>query len=278
MKKIIFTLLLSLCFISASAVQKDTIRILSIGNSFSEDAVEDHLYSVASEAGYVFIIGNMFIPGCSLVTHAANVRTDAPDYSYRKIDAQGVKTVTWGDPLSKAVKDEEWDIVTLQQASHFSGIRDTYIPYLQELHDHISKECPSAEIIFHMTWAYDANTIHHAFADYGKDQIRMYESILDAVGYAVEKVGIEKIIPSGTAVQNARTTVLGDKVNSDDGYHLSRPHGRYLAACVWFEFLTGRKVVGNPYCADGMSPQECRLAQKAAHAAVKRPMKITKIK
>ena len=49
-------------FFSASAVQKDTLRILAIGNSFSDDAVEWYLHDIAAADGVVMIIGNMYIP------------------------------------------------------------------------------------------------------------------------------------------------------------------------------------------------------------------------
>ena len=43
------------------------IRILAIGNSFSQDAVEQYLYELFDAAGIKVIIGNMYI-GCLLYT------------------------------------------------------------------------------------------------------------------------------------------------------------------------------------------------------------------
>jgi hypothetical protein len=42
----------------------------------------------------------------------------------------------------------------------------------------------------------------------------------------------------------------------------------------------GRRVnpVGNSYRPEGMTEQECKVAQKAAHKAVKKPYQVTKIK
>ena len=37
------------------------IRILAIGNSFSEDAIESHLYELAKESGKTVIVGNLYI-------------------------------------------------------------------------------------------------------------------------------------------------------------------------------------------------------------------------
>ena len=45
--------------------QQKTVRILAIGNSFSQDAVEQYLHELAEAEGISTIIGNMFIGGCS---------------------------------------------------------------------------------------------------------------------------------------------------------------------------------------------------------------------
>ena len=57
MKRIL--ILLSLALIGASAFAQDTLKVLAIGNSFSEDAVEQNLYDIAAAAGKDIIIGNM---------------------------------------------------------------------------------------------------------------------------------------------------------------------------------------------------------------------------
>ena len=54
--------------------QQKTVRILAIGNSFSQDAVEQYLHELAEAEGISTIIGNMFIGGCSLERHVKNAR------------------------------------------------------------------------------------------------------------------------------------------------------------------------------------------------------------
>ena len=76
-----------------------------------------------------------------------------------------------------------------------------------------------------------------------------------------------QIIPCGAAVQNARNTKLGDTL-CRDGYHLNYTYGRYTAACVWYEILTGNDVRANKYKSPHMTCSQRRLTQKAAHQAV----------
>ena len=47
-------------------VKQSPLRILAIGNSFSQDAVEQYLYELLKAEGIEAIIGNMYIGGCSL--------------------------------------------------------------------------------------------------------------------------------------------------------------------------------------------------------------------
>ena len=102
----------------------------------------------------------------------------------------------------------------------------------------------------------------------------MYQAIADAVKKAAKVNKIKIVIPSGTAIQNARTSFIGDHLNRD-GYHLDVKVGRYTAACTWFERIFKHNVVGNPYAPEGLDEARKAVAQKAAHAAVKHPYKVT---
>ena len=59
----------------------------------------------------------------------------------------------------------------------------------------------------------------------------MYNAIVDCVKDLMKEYHFDILIPSGTAIQNARTSSLGDTFNRD-GYHLKRTYGRYTAACT----------------------------------------------
>ena len=131
--------------------------------------------------------------------------------------------------------------------------------------------------MLHQTWAYDHTSTHKDFHRYDNYQMTMYKDIVDAVFKASELTGIKTIIPSGTAIRNARTTPLVDTITRD-GYHMHKPVGRYIVACTWFEKIFGKKVIGNTYIPKEMTAEQVAYAQKAAHAAVKKPGKVTKIK
>ena len=257
--------------------QQKTVRILAIGNSFSQDAVEQYLHELAEAEGISTIIGNMFIGGCSLERHVKNARDNAPAYAYRKIGTDGKKREKGKMSLEAVLADEDWDYVSLQQASPFSGMYETYEASLPELIEYVKARLPKkTKLMLHQTWAYASTSRHSGFKNYNCNQLTMYQAIADAVKKAAKANKIKIVIPSGTAIQNARTSFIGDHLNRD-GYHLDVKIGRYTAACTWFERIFKHNVVGNPYAPEGLDEARKAVAQKAAHAAVKHPYKVTEL-
>ena len=276
MKKVFLSLYFAL-ILGIASWAAEPVKILAIGNSFSEDAVEEHLSGLIRAEGLEVILCNMYIGGCSIERHVNNLRDNKPDYRYRKFDVDGTMTEEYGYTLERVLAEEDWDFVSVQQASPFSGQPESYA-LLPELVEYVRARVPEdAVIMFHQTWAYSPDSTHRQFYRYDNNQMKMYNAIVATVMQEVPKSGIELIIPAGTAIQNARTSHLGNDLTSD-GYHLSRPHGRYIASCTWLEAVLGVNPLGNTYCPDGMTAKDCRAAQKAAHKAVRRPFRITRIK
>lgn len=275
MKRVIAILLSALLALATAAGQpRDTLRILAIGNSFSEDSVEQYLWELFDAAGIPVIIGNMYIGGCTLERHFKNTVTDKKDYAYRKV-VDGVKTETPKVNISYGLKDEPWDYVSFQQASGVSGEYETYEPYLQALAAYVRRRVPAtATFMWHQTWAYSTDAGHREFPRYERDQLKMYHSIMAASRQAAGARAFPILIPSGTAIQNARTSSLGDALNRD-GFHLEKTYGRYTASCTWFEAISGISVVGNAYHPDSISDETAAICQAAAHNACLRPFTVT---
>ncbi|MCQ2142579.1 MAG: alpha-L-fucosidase [Bacteroidales bacterium] len=253
--------------------EPEPIKILAIGNSFSMDSVDQNFYQIAKAGGQSVIVGDMYIGGCSIERHVGNIGSNSTDYRYLKIDKDGNKTYTPDFTLAEAIKDEEWDFVTVQQASHYSGQPETYAE-LATLVDWIRENAPTAEVVFHQTWAYGVGSNHWAFPNYGSDQWFMYDAITRTVVDETAKVGIKRIIPTGTALQNARR-YLNDFDLTRDGFHMSLDAGRYIAACTWYETLFNRSVLDNSYVPDGsedgtaaVGAEEAEVLRRAAHNAV----------
>ncbi|HET8828146.1 MAG TPA: DUF4886 domain-containing protein, partial [Pelobium sp.] len=126
---------------------------------------------------------------------------------------------------------------------------------------------------YHQTWAYATTSSYSAFENYDKNQLTMYNAIVNVSQNIEPIVPNHLLVPAGTAIQNARTSALGESFNMADGYHLNTL-GKYIAACTWFEKIFGQTVVGNTYLG-GLSAFEVKVAQNAAHLAVLKPFEIT---
>lgn len=271
--RIALSLLLLLCV--PGILNARTLRILAIGNSFSRDAIEQNLHELALAGGDTAIIGNLFIGGCSLERHAGNIRDDRHDYVYRKIGADGKRIERTKVSIADALADDKWDYVSLQQASSFSGLFEKYEPYMPGIMKYVKERTPKkCKIILHQTWAYQNGAGNTGFRYYDRDQLKMYRAIVEANNRAARTWKIKTVVPSGTAIQNARTSFIGDNMNRD-GYHLDYGHGRFTAACAWYEKLFGKDVTLNTYAPAGMNSEIAAVARRAAHEAVARPDGIT---
>lgn len=279
-----FALLITLCllqlglgFAQTNQHTDGVLRILAIGNSFSEDGIENYLYDLAKADNKQIIIGNLYIGGAPVSLHAKNIKEDVANYAYRKIGLDGVKKETKQFSIARAIAEEEWDYISLQQASPFSGQYDVIMQDLPALIQHVQQMAPNAKLIYHQTWAYQQDSKHKGFANYDNDQAKMYKSITSTTKRIQKNKAFEFVVPAGTAIQNARTSSVGDTYTRD-GYHLELNYGRFTAACTWYEMLFNTDVRKNPYKPEKVTDLQGKVAKEAAHRAVKKPFKISKIK
>ena len=226
-------------------------RSLSIGNSFSEDALE-HAHAIAAADGIDWETINMDIGGCTLERHWKSYTENIPDYDY-EYNGRVIRT---GAVLRDVLSDGIYDIITLQQGSHMSGKPESYQPYLTCLAAEIRKYQPNAKLYMQETWAYDWVCQYPYFADYNRDQHEMYRRIRDAYTQAAASIGAE-LIPVGDVIQHIRDNVPGFDTRAggitlhyEDGFHLRQPYGRYLNSAVWYTVLFGADIRKNTYVPD----------------------------
>ncbi|MCF0172241.1 MAG: DUF4886 domain-containing protein [Bacteroidales bacterium] len=255
----------------------ECISILAIGNSFSIDAMQ-YLYDILLQCGYREVhLGNLYIGGCTLETHSGNLTGKLGAYIYYTND-NGTWSSTDATSAQTALSSRKWNYISMQQASGSSGVKSTYEPYLGNIITEVRKLAPQAHLMWHMTWAYQQNSTHSEFSKYDKDQMKMYNMILDAVR---EKVlahqEIEFVIPCGTAVQNLRTSLIGDNVTRD-GYHMAYDTGRYVTAMMWARQISGRDISGVTWKPSGYSFSEKQILaiKEAVNNAYDHPYEVTR--
>lgn len=300
MKPLVLLLSLFVC-VSSVLGEAKTVRILTIGNSFSRNAT-NHLDDLALAGGHTLVHTPLVIGGSSFQVHADKARK----HEANPQDKAGLYGSGLG--LKESLAADKWDYVTIQQASIKSHDLTTYQPNAGWLRDYITQHAPQAKLLVHQTWEYRKDdprfTKPSGKPGEPKTQEEMYQGLTAAYNKIAAELG-GKIIPVGDAFHAADTdarwgyqvdatfdpksakqpelpnqthslhvgwrwakskdgkkTVLGM-----DGHHANLA-GEYLGACVWYEILFGESPVGNTYIPKGLDADYARFLQETAHQAV----------
>lgn len=222
------------------------MKILAIGNSFSQDATY-YLHQIAAADNVELQVVNLYIGGCSLERHWNNISNNSEEYA---VEVNGCQTGNFTS-IRKALKSDSWDYIVTQQASYDSGIEETYYPYIELIANYLTKEAPKAELLLQETWAYEIDSLHDQFCKYENNQKIMYDKVSSAYRSVSEKLDI-RLIPCGDVVQKIRSIrpfVYQDGGMSicRDGFHMNIIYGRYLLAAVWYKFLTNNALAKNNF-------------------------------
>ena len=244
-------------------VDKSSIKILSIGHSFSKDVMVTNLYNMFKEGGYdEVVIGYLYMAGCSMPKHLYNIQNSLAQYQYGK-NSTGSWVTTSNVSALTALKDEDWDFVTVQSSPDYiggqtissitlgvnsegdkiEGINQTEYEAMDEITDWILANATNADvkIDYHMIWAFSEGCNLWSYTYHNYDQMTMYNNIIEMTKQeVVNHSDINSIIPCATSIQNARTSFMGDNFNmpdatqgGSDGYHLN-DYGDYVAALTWY--------------------------------------------
>ena len=230
------------------------ISVLMIGNSFSVDAARyTHELSLGSEVEIE--LGVLYVGGCSLEQHIGFIKDGSSPYEWF---VNGVSTGRYID-LKTALEMKEWDYISLQQVSVFSGLKDTFYPYITELVDYVKKYQKKPHFILHKTWPYQTGFENTNFAHYNYDRKTMYTCINNTYDFVKKDLGIDIVIRSGDIIEKAIET-YGEHFHKD-GFHLN-DEGRYLVALGFVHTFNDNQRLSNLYIPDGYNKNKCQEYEK----------------
>lgn len=215
------------------------IKILAIGNSFSDDATR-YLYPIAQAANVPMRLFNLSIGGCPLSKHYRMMKSGDEAYAFHFNSMNTGTSIS----LQRALANDDWDIVTLQQVSHCAPRYETYQPYLNELADFIRSYVPKSQLYLQQTWAYEQDSARLTQELGYRDQLDMYKDVRTSYERAALDIHA-RIIPSGEMMQ--RLIQNGFAPVHRDTFHAHLGFGRYAIAALWFDLLTGCSVEGNTF-------------------------------
>jgi len=240
------------------------IKILSIGNSFSQDATT-YLHRVAKAAGEKIENLNLYIGGCPLYKHFQNIRADAQAY---EIQYNGMCTeLTYSIKMGLIAK--EWDYVTLQQVSHLSWKIGTYFPYCEDLAAYARQHAPTARLAVQQTWAYRTDNVR-LVNDMQITQNQMMHLIRENYREMSSRLGA-KLMPVGEAFcihQQLSGDTVGALTRNDDEPSHANALGRYIGGLTWFTCLTGISVDEVSFVPELVKSQDVSLAREAVKRAI----------
>lgn len=248
------------CFLQSCSVKlkgENIMNVLSIGNSFSQDA-QRYLHQIAKVDGVDIHCFNLYIGGCPLSKHYQNMLSEERAYT---LEMNGSST-DFSVSLKEALLNRDWDVVTIQQVSSQSPNYDTYQPYLDELADYIRHLVPKAKVAIHQTWAYEQGSKRLNEELKYSDYKEMLDDIIKSYRKAAERIGADFIIPSGEVFDAMLENGI-EKIHRDT-FHASLGLGRYVLGLIWYKILAGNDVSDNTFCNfdEEVSAEQIEIAKK----------------
>lgn len=277
---------------------KREVRILSIGNSFSQDAfcyMPYILQNIAPDIKLIF--GIAYYSGSSLQQHLKFFEDENAVYKLDKWTWENYRWNATSDlTLQDCLRNEMWDVVVFQQNSGNSGDYATISPYLNPLVKSVSTLLARpVKLAWLLTPSNKTNY---------DESVTHYCSISEVAQQVLQNSPIDMLFPCGTAIQNARTTSLknlGDGGNllhtslhlqegvpclieayvaamvvaRSVGNNICSVHGE--GSIVDSAWLNGKFIPGTNGTPVGSNEENCRIAQIAAIAAMKNPLEVTDV-
>lgn len=252
---------------------KDLIKILVIGHSFSNNSTQYASQMVADFGGNLEI-SSLYYAGCTLEQH----------YNFYNNNEAVFQLFTNGYQVTKepvtskwVLENYEYDYILFQGHSVTMDDIATF-DKLVPLWEIVKGHQPNAKFMMHQTWSlcwrrnagrgYSSKLL-------GRDQFNKVE---ENFKIAAERIGNVPIVPVGEAVQIAKEEYgfvndygKAGAIYEDEVSHLSA-EGRYLAACVWAQFLYKDEIDVRQNTYSGVSGVTKEEAQKLAAAAYKAVM------
>ena len=215
-------LLTVLCLIAGVSAKE--LKVLMIGNSFS-NSVKIYFPKVVQASGkHTLILGSASIGGCTLQRHCQNIDKELKDPEFRAYTFTCTGEKSQKKSVTEALKHKKWDIVTIQQASAHSYKPEMTKEYAAKLIAYVKKLAPQAEIVIQQTWAWRTDSSRFRSKKESLSQEMMYTKLV-ANYNELAKTHNLRIIPVGTAVQlfRQKLPVKAVKYTQDQIKALKKP-------------------------------------------------------
>ena len=242
---------------SGSKPSSKTIKILTVGNSFADNACTYLPQIAASVPGLSIKITKANLGGCSLERHVTLMKECESN--------PGLKPYSNAYCLKDLLGMDSYDFVTIQQASPLSFKLESFQPFADLLIKFIKEYSPRSAILVHQTWAYGADSPR--LKEWNMSREQMHKSLVENYRTLAKEYGLD-ILPSGSAFYNAVLKDKGIDLWNKDRYH-ANVNGCYLAGCIWFGRMFGISPKKISFKPDGMDNDTAEFLRKIAASEIK---------
>jgi len=277
------------------------MKILCIGNSYSYYWT-DELWGLLNAAGYKDVrVSNLYYSGCTFERHWEwYVNNELNQDFYTVVDGEKTREKPVG--LAHALAADEFDIVSFQQSNRYGtqSMRESIKAHLPQLYDLVKTRFPNAKLFWQQNWAHEVDqgsgkgetslesqtARTAAFRTIAKEVCEEYGFTNIPLGDAWETIRHDPVFyekgESEIPVRSMHTRIQhagkmkGEIVNGDLSHDGDVGGGQYLNACVWFEIVSHKSVLDNPYrpmynykgLDITLSEKKIEMLKNAAHNAV----------
>jgi len=249
----------------------EEFNVLFIGNSYSF-YWPDELEKLLTAAGYENVmVCNIYHSGATFEQHWTwhqNKETEEEFYIYRS----GKEQKVWEDVvLDECLSYANWDFISFQQSNRYvnnsTSHRASIANWLPQLYSYVYAMFPDATYFWQQNWSHSAGKDSYETTEKTEKYLQWHreEALLvcadwgfinTPLGNAWKDLRYDPLFysHSGDYINDNPTKSFhtrihsnGEVINSDLSHDGDIGGGQYLNACVWFEMLTHKSVVGNSF-------------------------------
>lgn len=278
---------------------KSKLKVLCIGNSYTRDNMSYVPYIMEQYTDAFITLGISYYSGASIDNYYNFIQNDSAVLTYNKKSPTSTAwTAVNNKTLKQILADEDWDIITFQQASSYAMDWDKY-SNLNNLIDEVinyklSVHSKPVKLGWLMPQIRESIKTSSTFGE-----------IITCINNLLDITPIDFVLPCGTAIENARGTSLNSLGDSgalayDSNGHLQEGLpcliGAYASAYKLLElmgtenvgiigdqirptasWISSRSIPEQHGTSTGVTGANCILGQKCAVASLKFPEKISTI-
>lgn len=241
---------------AAGIPKKDNLKVLVLGHSLAVDT--GHMLAlVANAEGYTGLkLATLYHSGCSLTQHVDFATNNKREYALYVSDSANPAppAVTPDVTMYEAIRSDNWDVIVMQGGVFELGYDSTYKSgHIQTIQDYVNQNKLNKDAVFvwHMPWSFPTdpelqamhphtpNPFIEGYIPFGNSRSAFYEAMAKCVtDNILPNDTFVALIPSGTAVENAHSSYMGDWDLHRDYGHAS-DYARLMTSYVWYCVLMG---------------------------------------